>query len=270
METALKYAFMSFSCPDLSFEQMVSTALLYGYNGIEPRISEGHLHGMELTSSKNERLAFRRSAEENGIDICCIATGYSYVDPATVTGNIQNTFRAIELAADVGCKRIRVFGGELPESMSHVEAIPLLVDSLGCCADTAAAYGVNICLETHDSWSNPNNVAKVLRQINHSSIGVNWDIAHPIRQAGYTVEESFQVLFPWLKHVHIHDGIHHKEDNYLEFKPMGDGQFDHSLLVKLLQSHSYDGYLSGEWIDFEDYNNHLPREIKMMKYYEQR
>jgi hypothetical protein len=38
--------------------------------------------------------------------------------------------------------------------------------------------------------------------------------------------------------------------------------------VELLQAMPYTGYLSGEWINWEPYEMHLPRELAAMKAYE--
>ena len=46
---------MSFSCPDLSFEQMLEAAARLGYDGVEPRIASNHKHGIELDASAQTR-----------------------------------------------------------------------------------------------------------------------------------------------------------------------------------------------------------------------
>jgi hypothetical protein len=38
--------------------------------------------------------------------------------------------------------------------------------------------------------------------------------------------------------------------------------------VQLLRAAGYDGYLSGEWIDWEPCEVHLPRELATMRVYE--
>ena len=43
----MKYSFMSFSCPELTLDEMLSMAKEFGYDGIEPRISSNHRHGVE-------------------------------------------------------------------------------------------------------------------------------------------------------------------------------------------------------------------------------
>jgi sugar phosphate isomerase/epimerase len=50
--------------------------------------------------------------------------------------------------------------------------------------------------------------------------------------------------------------------------PIGQGAYDHRRVLELLQAEGYDGYLSGEWINWEPYEVHLPRELATLKQYE--
>ena len=44
----MNYSFMTFSCPEASLAEALEMAERFGYDGIEPRISAGHGHGIEL------------------------------------------------------------------------------------------------------------------------------------------------------------------------------------------------------------------------------
>jgi sugar phosphate isomerase/epimerase len=49
--------------------------------------------------------------------------------------------------------------------------------------------------------------------------------------------------------------------------PVGEGDIDHKTAVELLERMGYDGYMSGEWINWQPYEEHLPRELATMKTY---
>jgi len=257
---------MSFSCPALSLDEMLSLAKRLGYDGIEPRISAGHAHGLEFDTPERFRREAAQKAEAAGVALCCIATSCSYADPAVVAQNAQDTARAIDLAHDTGCPRIRVFGGALPEGVLREEATDRVAQALVSVARHAADAGVTVCMETHDAWCNPADVAEVMRRVNHPAIAVNWDIMHPVRTAGSTMERAFETLQPWIRHVHFHDGTLPPAD--LTLCPIGEGGIDHKTAVRLLHEMDYAGYLSGEWISWEPYETHLPRELATMKGYE--
>jgi sugar phosphate isomerase/epimerase len=262
----MKYAFMSFSCPKVTLDEMLALAKRFGYDAIEPRISADHTHGIELDTPPAVRTEARAKAKAADITLCCVATSCRYADPETAEQNVQDTRRAIDLAADVGSSRIRVFGGQIAEGISRVEAAGLVAQSLSAVADHAAERAVTVCMETHDDWCDPADVADVMHRVNHPAVAVNWDIMHPVRRAGATMDQAFQALRPWIRHVHFHDGTETEQGPQL--CQIGQGQIDHKRAVELLQADHYEGFLSGEWINWEAYETHLPRELATMKRYE--
>ncbi len=261
----MKYSFMTFSCPQLSLDDALSLAKRIGYDGVEPRVASGHKHGIETDIDAAKRREIRSKFAESGIAACCVATSCRYADPNTAQQMIDETLRCTDLAGDIGAPTIRVFGGQMGVGLSREEAIDLVAKSLGSVADHAASREVIICMETHDAWCDPKNVAEVMKRVNHPAICVNWDIMHPVRTGYATIDGSFETLKPWIKHLHIHDAS--KETGKLV--PIGEGFIDHKRAVELLLAMPYDGYLSGEWINWEDpYETHLPRELATLKSYE--
>ncbi len=262
----MKYSFMTFSCPQLTLDEVLALAKRTGYDGVEPRIVSKHKHGIETDINAAARKLIKAKFEDSGIAACCVATSCRFADPASSQQMIDDAMRAIDLAGDIGAPTIRVFGGSLGEGLSREEAVELVASSLGRVADHAADRGVTVCMETHDSWCDPNNVAAVMKQVNHPAICVNWDIMHPVRTENATIDESFEALKPWIRHLHVHDAS--KETGKLT--PIGEGFIDHKRAIELLLTIPYGGYLSGEWISWDDpYENHLPREVATMKRYEQ-
>ena len=55
----------------------------------------------------------------------------------------------------------------------------------------------------------------------------------------------------------------------IELRPIGEGIIDHRRAVELLLGAGYDGFISGEWINWEPYEMHLPREIATLRRYEE-
>ncbi|MEZ4681776.1 MAG: sugar phosphate isomerase/epimerase family protein [Caldilineaceae bacterium] len=261
----MNFAFMSFSCPELTLTEMLTLAAQTGYEGIEPRAGSDHRHGVELETDSATRQQMREAAAQSGIAICCLATSCRYADPATVQAEIDNTLRYIDLAADVGAPRLRVFGGKVAASINRESAIDNVAEALTAVAAHAHDRDVVVCLETHDDWCNPAHVAAVMQQVDHPAIAVNWDIMHPIRAGGATMESAYAALRPWIQHVHVHDGSTRLDT--LEMLPVGTGDIDHRLAIELLYADHYTGYLSGEWINWEPYATHLPRELAQLELY---
>ena len=266
----MNYSFMSFSCPDKTLSEAFELARKFGYNGFEPRVESNHAHGIELNLSSSARAEVKTLSEDTGIELCCLALGLSFVDPATAQAHVDKTLHYLDLAADLGITRVRVFGGKLPEGISREQGTDLLVQSLQNLAPKASTQGVSICLETHDDWCNPAQVTNIMEGVNHPAAAVNWDIMHPVRAGGASMKEAFNTLRPWIKHVHVHDGLTTLET--LTMLPMGTGELETKEAMRLLKNVSYDGYLSGEWIkgtmDEAFFASHLGEEIKVLKQYE--
>ena len=262
----MKYAFMSFSCSALSLAEMLATAEELGYAGLEPRLSSKHAHGIETTLSLAQRQAVKAQVEDSPVSLGCLAVSSRFADPDTASGHQDNLRKELELAADLGVPAVRVFGGQFPASISRGEAIDNVSEALAAVAAQAAAGSVTICLETHDVWCHPAHVAKVMEAVNQDSVRVNWDVLHPVRSEGLDLLASFEMLKVWIAHVHIHDA--ELGQGRITYAPMGTGAIDHRTVLKALHGIGYSGYLSGEWIGFSPWHEHLPFEISQLRAYE--
>lgn len=264
----MKYAFMTFSCPEASWDEVLAMANRYGYDAVEPRIGSNHAHGVEVAADGATRAARKQAAADAGVALAALACSARYADPATTEENVQLTLDTIDLAGDMGCPRIRVFGGKLGEGLGRDDAIKHVAAALGSVAARAKERGVYVCVETHDDWCDPNHVAAMLEAVGHEHIACNWDIMHPVRSGGATMDEAHAALKPWIRHCHIHDGVTDDEGK-LTMVPIGEGMINHGRAIELLEADGYDGYMSGEWIRWSPAEEHLPREIDLMRKLEQ-
>ena len=259
----MQFSFMSFSCPELSLDEILALAKKFGYDCVEPRIQAGHAHGIDLDMGSAARKQVRRQARDAGVPYCCVATSCRYANPDTLRSEVENTRRAIDLAADIGSRRVRVFGGQIGGGLDRGTAIDQLARALDSVADQARERDVFVCIETHDDWCDPDHLAQVLDKVDDPYIAANWDIMHPVLRGGKTMDEAFQILRPWIRHIHVHDGL--TADGKLELVPIGQGDIDHRRALELLIGMDYDGAVSGEWIGWEPYETHLPRELGVLK-----
>ncbi len=255
----MNYSFMTFSTPHLTLAETLAVAKRYGYDGIEPRLDAKHAHGIEVSTTAAERKAIRAQVAESGLALACLATSITFADPAAERGMIDQAHERIDLAGDVGSPTIRIFGGQVPRESSREKAIDQVAKCLSAVADHAGRRNVVVCMETHDDWCDPVLVATVLTRVNHPAIACNWDVMHPVRTGLASVEKSFETLQRWIRHTHLHDGVGGV------LAPIGAGEVDHKTFLKLLKESGYTGYLSGEWIDWEPYETHLPRELATLK-----
>ncbi len=264
----MKLSFMSFVAPDWSLNELLTAAIRYGYDGIEPRAEAGHKHGIELDTTKKQRKEIAARFRDCEVELCCIATSRTYALPDDkLSESIDLTLRYIDLAHDCGCDKLRVFGGMPPAGMSSADAKKRVAEGLAACCEHAASAGVFLCLETHDAFCNTQDVVEVLRAVNHPNAAANWDIMHPYR-AGQSMQQAFEDLQPYIKHCHFHDGVWPSEaPDKLELTPVGEGLIPHDEAIQLLATMNYEGYLSGEWIAAFEPEVILPHDVQVMRRY---
>ena len=260
---SIKTSFMSFSTPESTLEQMLEIAGRFGYEGIEPRLDSGHAHGIEVSAGAAELRRLRKRVETSPVALACLATSLKFADPGKAVEMQAQARERIRLAAAVGASRLRVFGGAIPEGIEREEAIQCVVGTLAKLAGDASAAGVTLCMETHDHWCDPAHVAEVMRRVDHPAVAVNWDIMHPVRRGLATMRQAYETLRPWIRHVHLHDGV--TENDRLRLVPIGEGWIDHREALQCLAEMDYDGFVSGEWIQWEPWERHLPRELAAIK-----
>ncbi|MEE2659262.1 MAG: sugar phosphate isomerase/epimerase family protein [Candidatus Latescibacterota bacterium] len=243
----IELATMTSVCPDWTLSEVIEGMKRHGYCGLEPRVEWGHASGIERGLSASHRAEVRRQLEGEKIDLCCIATGARMATPDVEerAQHIEDLRHYIDLAADLNCTRIRVFGGQRARDRELALVVGYVADGFRQIIDQAAAAGVALLLETHDDWSCSAPVRAVVEQVDHPNLRVLWDFMHPQRMLE-TPDEAFSNLGSLTDHTHAHDG------NYVEGRmqvgALGDGVIDHASPLRLLSDAGWSGYFSVEVI----------------------
>ncbi len=263
----MRFSFMSFSCPEATLSEMLDMAKRFGYDGIEPRAQAEHRHGVELEASAGQRREIKKAFEDTGVACACIATS---IQCCKVSADLRReqadvAKRFIALAADIGCGRLRVFGGKPEEDIPMEDAIRYAAEGLALFKEAAEAARVAVCMETHDHFMRADDCAKAVRLASSPYIRVNWDIMHPYTK-GMSIEEAFEEVKDLVSHCHIHDGTY-DENRSPKLALMGEGEIPYAAAVRLLASIGYDGYLSGEYIKAWPADVVLPHDIRVLKGY---
>ncbi len=243
-----KLATMTSVCPDWTLDEVVAGMKRHGYHGLEPRVEWGHACGIESDLSATARAEVRRRFEDEGLSICCIASGVRMATPDATerARHVQDLRRYIELAADVGCGLIRTFGGPRDTAAPWAMVVDYTADGYRQVLSDAESAGVTILMETHDDWCCAAPVRAVIEGVQHPSLQVLWDFMHTQRMME-TPQESFVALGHLTRHVHAHDGTY--VDGRMQVSAeLGAGVIDHETPLHLLEESGFDGYFSVEVI----------------------
>ena len=243
----IELATMSSVCPDWSLDEIIAAMKRHGYRGLEPRVEWGHACGIEADMSPDQRRETHRRMQDEGLDICCIATGVRMAEPDKKkrAQHIEDLKRHIDLAADLGCGLVRTFGGQRARDREWQYVVDYVVEGYGEVVSFAEERGVIVLMETHDDWCSSPPVRAVVEQVGHAHLKVLWDFMHTQRVLEKP-GESFSMLAEHVAHLHAHDG------QYIEGKmqvgALGEGAIDHQTPLHLLEEAGFAGYFSVEVI----------------------
>ncbi len=220
-------------CGDMELEKLIDVAKSNGYVGIEFRAESGQKHGVEPETSKAQRQEVKRKMADAGMATSCISTSVRYESPdrAERVKNIERAKQFAELAADIGCGRIRTFGNNFPQGVEKAEVIKYVGESLREVAEFSEGCGVDILLEMHGHfyyWEYCLNAVKIA---DHPNVAINYN-SYKRDIVDCSVEQTYRHVADYLRHVHMHE--------------LPDLTFPYKELYQLLKDDGYDGYMSLE------------------------
>jgi sugar phosphate isomerase/epimerase len=243
----IKLATMSSVCPDWDLDETIAGMQRHGYTGLEPRVEWGHACGIEADLDAGQRRQVRQRMEDQGLEICCLATGCRLAtpDPETRARHVADLKTYIALAADLGCGLVRTFGGPRAHDRELQAIVDYVVEGYREVLELASDRAVTVLMETHDDWSCSAPVRAVIEQTDHPNLRALWDIMHPQRMLEKP-EETFAVIGSCTRHLHAHDGRY--VAGKMQTGALGDGVVDHATPLELLAEAGFDGYFSVEVI----------------------
>lgn len=190
---------------DFELEELIRICEAYDYDGIEFRSGVGP-HGVELEATTEERKEIKQRMEDSTLEIAGIGTScrFESLDDAERREQIDEAKRYIDLAAEVGCPRIRVFGNSFPEGADKDEVIENVGEALAEIAEHAAPTGVDCNLELHGDFSYWEYSLRAVEIADHQRIGIVYN-CNVSEIAFGSIGQFLEPIKPYLRHVHMHE-----------------------------------------------------------------
>lgn len=232
-------AFATLGCPGAPLDHVLELAQSNDISGLELRAAPDEFTNTALTAA--ERRELRTRIEDAGLDILTVS---SYVKLCAVEE--QPLEAHLELAADLGARGVRVFAGDDPGATEAGPAdAPTAGEIRALDRITSAPRDARILLETHDSHSAGRQVAAFCALLDSDVPGHNvkviWDSSHTWSH-GETLEESFNLLQPWMELVQVKDA-----DSRQDYRPVAIGAGDFPVQEFLQTIDGTDYPVSLEW-----------------------
>ena len=191
--------------PQWDLATLLREGRAFGCSALEPRVEWKHGHGRER-GTEAAWSAARRQAADAGMVISAVALGarLNRPTPEERRAVVDDIAVYAEMAAAAGAFGHAWFGGPMAEGWTMEQARPVAAEGLAAAAERCAPFHVTPCLETHDAFWNPTNVAWCLEHAGHANIGATWHASHHVRH-DISVYDAFTVLAPWVRHVHVQE-----------------------------------------------------------------
>jgi sugar phosphate isomerase/epimerase len=182
-------AFSTLGVPGMPLPEVARLAVDTGYQGIELRCAPGE------PVAELPPWAVRATLADHGVVPLALAGYVKIAAPGPDGPVLDEIARQVDLAAAIGAPSIRLFPGGT--AGNDARAVARLAEA----GPRAAANGVHLLVETHDSHPRGTDVARLLRG---PGVGAVWDLMHTWL-AGESPAESAQALRPWPGYVQVKD-----------------------------------------------------------------
>ena len=263
----MKLSFSTLGCPNWSWREVLSSAADMGYDGIEIRGLGDDLYAPSIPVFSPARIdTTKAQLKEYGVYISCFATECRLFDIKEDV--VANVSQYLNLASYLGCKYLRLLADGAPGPGAPINE-SLVLDRMQRLAPMAAAHGVTLLVETNGVYADTKKLHALLDQVDSAYIGALWDINHPVRFFGETVEQTYENIGPYLKYVHLKDSVA-LPDGSVQYRMLTKGDLPVREMIGLLKNAGYAGYLSLEWVkrwnpDLEDAGIVFAHYINKMK-----
>ena len=247
----IKLASSTLGCPDWSFDEVMDRYAEYGFEGVEIRGIDGEMEAPKIARFFPENLQGTLDAmKAHGLKFVSFGTSVCLHAKENREELVKYISDTAEVCARVGIPAIRVFGDKIADEAgaSREMAIARIIGNLSAICDAAAEKGVMINLEVHGTVNSVQNLAPILEGVRHiSNFGIIWDVEHSDKTTGDDYREFYELIRPYLRHVHFKDYHRATPDRSFVLCEIGEGDIPLKSIVKTLKDDGYDGYISLEW-----------------------
>ena len=229
----MKLSFSTRGWTDLSWEEMMETALDMGFSGIEvynlpkfdPMVDRsGPFH-------KYQAAATARQLREKKLTIPCFDTSYDLSEGSDCLPYLKSL---LEVACNTQVSFVAACA-----LLDNEEAVK---ENLAALLPQAEAMGVTLLLKTSGIYADTGRLREILNHFASDNLGALWDVHHTYRDFGESGDTTIKNLGSYVCHVHLRDS-----DENGAYQMIGEGTMPIDDVMRALSSVNYDGYLSLEW-----------------------
>lgn len=266
----MKLGFSTLGCPKWTLEQAIAQAEGLGFEGIEVRVIDDVVITPQLVREQLSRI--KKAFAHTKVQLAALdsSVGFTSTDVQERRKQEADCHEWLALAAELGVKFIRVFGGKVPAGSTLAQAIDNVAESFNRVAPAAEKAGINLVLETHDDFSRAEETAQALSRIGSPNVGAVWDTVHTSRM-GESPARVIELMGSRILHTHFKDAIL-GEGGKFDLVLEGRGNVPNREAVHVLADQGYDGWIILEWekkwrVNIEEPEIAFPHYYKLLREY---
>ncbi|MGL4422606.1 MAG: sugar phosphate isomerase/epimerase family protein [Gemmataceae bacterium] len=188
---------------DWDLKTLLSNCREAGIAAIECRTTHGH--GIEPSLSAENRKSVRKQFEDSGVHFwgCGSTCEFHSLDAATVTKQIDECKRFLQLVADLGGKGVKVRPNGVPKGSTIEATCERIGKALQQCGTAAKDFHLEIWVEVHGGVTQePKNMRAIMDACGHASVGLTWN-SNPTDLKNNTITEALDLLKKDIRSCHI-------------------------------------------------------------------
>lgn len=244
----MKFAFSTIGCPEWSWKDMIATAKDLGYDGIEIRGIANELYVPKTTPFLPENIAAtKKLLKEKNLEISMLTSACSFHNKNTIARHMAGGREYIDLAHEVGVPFIRVMCEQTADPQMDID-LAFVSENYAKLAEYAKGSGVTVLMETNGALANTKKMKSFIAPLEAQGlpVGVLWDIHHPFRFFGESIQTTYDNIGEFVKYIHIKDSV--MENGEVKYKMLGKGDIPNRELLIFLNNNHYKSYVSLEWV----------------------
>ncbi|MFV0337863.1 MAG: sugar phosphate isomerase/epimerase family protein [Chthoniobacterales bacterium] len=248
MKRSLFLSFSTLGCPDFSWEEAVSLAKNYGFSGIELRCLNGGLDLVnQLQKTFHNPATMKRVVDDSGVKVSSLDASLRLLEATE-----ESWQEIIDMAAWADALELpylRVFdGGEYGGGLKP-EVRSKLLEALAKWQALREKKGIlcDIMIETHWALTSAEACLRLGEEAsaNDQPLNLLWDTCHTWNHSGLKLDEGWNLLKPWVRHIHVKDSI--SKEGKVQHTLPGEGEVLVAPLLDLLERDGFKGPISLEW-----------------------
>jgi sugar phosphate isomerase/epimerase len=242
----MKLGFTTLGCPEWKLEEVARNARAYGFDGVELRVADDKIH-LSPDASAGDLARVAGVFREAGVPVYALAgyATFASLQAEKIQGNQKLARKLLAVAAALGARFVRVYGGRGEKTRSRAEAAASIAAALEPVAREAADRGVTFAIETHDDWCAGDDVMRIIESVGGPGVGVLFDIHNTYAETGEW-RQTYERVRPRLCYFHVKDAYKSPDGRWHNVM-LGAGHLPLADVFARLKRDGFDGYLSLEW-----------------------